>query len=207
MLDLGAIAVEHFLLAIDPYPRAPGAELPADVARNARERRPIRRLRCSPGCAEDQPDAQKSGSSPLSRARRNLYVRASAEGVRMRLRGRSGQLGAEWRHPVTTSLDVMGGDHGPKQVMPGADIALIRRPDLRFRLFGDEKVVRPLLDRYPRVRDGLDFRALRLLGAHGREAEPGAPPRPPAIQHVALDRRGEGAARPTSPSRPAIPAR
>jgi uncharacterized metal-binding protein YceD (DUF177 family) len=31
-LDLGAIAVEHFLLAVDPYPRAPGAELPADVA-------------------------------------------------------------------------------------------------------------------------------------------------------------------------------
>jgi len=30
-IDLGAIAVEHFLLAVDPYPRAPGAELPADV--------------------------------------------------------------------------------------------------------------------------------------------------------------------------------
>src|SRR5581483_3736011 len=27
-LDLGAIAAEHFVLAIDPYPRAPGAELP-----------------------------------------------------------------------------------------------------------------------------------------------------------------------------------
>jgi len=31
-IDLGAIAVEHFLLAIDPYPRAPGAELPAEAA-------------------------------------------------------------------------------------------------------------------------------------------------------------------------------
>ncbi|SDB42167.1 YceD family protein [Bauldia litoralis] len=29
MLDLGAVALEHFALAIDPYPRAPGAELPA----------------------------------------------------------------------------------------------------------------------------------------------------------------------------------
>ena len=28
-LDLGPIVMEHFVLAIDPYPRAPGAELPA----------------------------------------------------------------------------------------------------------------------------------------------------------------------------------
>jgi uncharacterized metal-binding protein YceD (DUF177 family) len=27
-LDLGPIVIEHFVLAIDPYPRAPGAELP-----------------------------------------------------------------------------------------------------------------------------------------------------------------------------------
>lgn len=27
-LDLGPIVLEHFVLAIDPYPRAPGAELP-----------------------------------------------------------------------------------------------------------------------------------------------------------------------------------
>ena len=53
---------------------------------------------------------------------------------------------------VTTSLDVMGGDDGANLVIPGADIALSRRPDLRFRLFGDEAVVRPLLDRYPRVK-------------------------------------------------------
>ena len=29
-LDLGALALEHFALGIDPYPRAPGAELPAE---------------------------------------------------------------------------------------------------------------------------------------------------------------------------------
>jgi uncharacterized metal-binding protein YceD (DUF177 family) len=28
-IDIGAVAEEHFALAIDPYPRAPGAELPA----------------------------------------------------------------------------------------------------------------------------------------------------------------------------------
>lgn len=29
-LDLGALVLEHFALGIDPYPRAPGAELPAE---------------------------------------------------------------------------------------------------------------------------------------------------------------------------------
>ena len=29
-VDVGALAEEMFVLAIDPYPRAPGAELPAD---------------------------------------------------------------------------------------------------------------------------------------------------------------------------------
>jgi uncharacterized metal-binding protein YceD (DUF177 family) len=31
-LDLGAIVTEHFLLAVDPYPKAPGAEMPAEAA-------------------------------------------------------------------------------------------------------------------------------------------------------------------------------
>jgi uncharacterized metal-binding protein YceD (DUF177 family) len=30
-IDVGALVEEHFILAIDPYPRAPGAELPAEV--------------------------------------------------------------------------------------------------------------------------------------------------------------------------------
>jgi glycerol-3-phosphate acyltransferase PlsX len=54
---------------------------------------------------------------------------------------------------VTTSLDVMGGDDGPATVIPAAELALIRRPDLRFRLYGDKAVVLPLLDRHPKVRD------------------------------------------------------
>jgi uncharacterized metal-binding protein YceD (DUF177 family) len=31
-VDLGGIALEHFSLALDPYPRAPGAKLPAEPA-------------------------------------------------------------------------------------------------------------------------------------------------------------------------------
>ena len=53
---------------------------------------------------------------------------------------------------VTTSLDVMGGDKGAEVVLSGAELALVRRPDLRYRLFGDAKSVLPLLDRYPRVK-------------------------------------------------------
>jgi uncharacterized metal-binding protein YceD (DUF177 family) len=34
-LDLGAIVTEHFLLAVDPYPRAPGAEMPPEGADSA----------------------------------------------------------------------------------------------------------------------------------------------------------------------------
>ena len=31
-IDLGGIVIEHFSLALDPYPRAPGAKLPAEPA-------------------------------------------------------------------------------------------------------------------------------------------------------------------------------
>ena len=52
---------------------------------------------------------------------------------------------------ITISLDVMGGDDGPATVIPGAEIALERRPDIRFVLFGDEKVVAPILAAHPKV--------------------------------------------------------
>jgi glycerol-3-phosphate acyltransferase PlsX len=45
----------------------------------------------------------------------------------------------------------MGGDHGPSVVVPGAAIALERRPDARFVMFGNEAEVRPLLDKHPRL--------------------------------------------------------
>ena len=45
----------------------------------------------------------------------------------------------------------MGGDHGPSVVVPAAVIALERRPDTRFLLFGDEKLIAPLLARQTRL--------------------------------------------------------
>jgi len=58
---------------------------------------------------------------------------------------------------VTASLDVMGGDKGASVVLPGAEIALTRHPDLKFRLFGEEAIVRPLLDRIPAVKAASTF--------------------------------------------------
>jgi glycerol-3-phosphate acyltransferase PlsX len=54
---------------------------------------------------------------------------------------------------VTISLDAMGGDAGPDVVIAGAAIAVDRRPDLRFLIFGEESAVRPVLDATPRVRE------------------------------------------------------
>ena len=58
---------------------------------------------------------------------------------------------------VTISLDAMGGDHGPSIVVPGAAIALERRPDTHFVMYGDEKLVLPLLDQHPKLKGVTTF--------------------------------------------------
>jgi phosphate acyltransferase len=58
---------------------------------------------------------------------------------------------------VRIALDAMGGDHGPAVVLPGAEIALIRHPDIEFILFGDQAVVGPLLDAHPKLKTGARF--------------------------------------------------
>lgn len=55
--------------------------------------------------------------------------------------------------PILISLDAMGGDHGPATVIPGAALALERRPDLRFVVYGDTALVAPLLEAHPRLKD------------------------------------------------------
>ncbi|MGV8995918.1 MAG: phosphate acyltransferase PlsX [Parvibaculaceae bacterium] len=52
---------------------------------------------------------------------------------------------------LTIALDGMGGDHGPASTIGGADIAALRHPGVRFVIFGDEAVMRPVLDKFPRV--------------------------------------------------------
>jgi glycerol-3-phosphate acyltransferase PlsX len=50
---------------------------------------------------------------------------------------------------VRIALDAMGGDHGPSVVVNAASIALARRPDVDFILFGDERAIAPLLAAHP----------------------------------------------------------
>ena len=64
------------------------------------------------------------------------------------------------KREVVIALDAMGGDHGPDVVVPAAAIALERRPDTRFLLFGDEKLIAPLLGRHARARRQGDGRAI-----------------------------------------------
>ncbi|MDE0335949.1 MAG: hypothetical protein OXI64_13390, partial [Defluviicoccus sp.] len=45
---------------------------------------------------------------------------------------------------ITIALDAMGGDNAPRIVVRGANIARRRYPDVRFRLFGDERKIAPL---------------------------------------------------------------
>ncbi len=58
---------------------------------------------------------------------------------------------------ITLALDAMGGDAGPAMVLPGAEIALERRGDLKFVIYGEAPVVEPLLGEYSRVRDVSTF--------------------------------------------------
>lgn len=53
--------------------------------------------------------------------------------------------------PILISLDAMGGDFGPEVVIPGAAIALQRRPDLAFHLYGDEARINALLADHPKL--------------------------------------------------------
>ncbi len=45
----------------------------------------------------------------------------------------------------------MGGDHGPDVVVPGAEIALTRHPDIAFLLYGDSSHIHQLLKDRPRL--------------------------------------------------------
>ncbi len=55
------------------------------------------------------------------------------------------------------SLDAMGGDNGPETVIGGADISLLRKPHLRFEIFGDEETVLPILNEHPKVEAASNF--------------------------------------------------
>ena len=55
------------------------------------------------------------------------------------------------------SLDAMGGDFGPQVTLAGADIALLRKPHLRFIIHGEKDKVLPILKRYPKLEAVSEF--------------------------------------------------
>jgi len=52
---------------------------------------------------------------------------------------------------LIVAVDGMGGDNGPATVIGGVDIATVRHPDVRFLIYGDEALIKPLLRKHPRV--------------------------------------------------------
>lgn len=53
---------------------------------------------------------------------------------------------------TTISIDAMGGDHGPKVVLPGLKRVVERRPDIRFVIFGRQEVIDPILETMPSLK-------------------------------------------------------
>lgn len=53
---------------------------------------------------------------------------------------------------ITIALDAMGGDHGPRSVIPGAARAIQVDPDLKFILFGRQNEIEAELKHYPALR-------------------------------------------------------
>ena len=51
--------------------------------------------------------------------------------------------------PIRISIDAMGGDFGPSVVVPGCALARERYPDSEFLFFGDETLIRPILEDHP----------------------------------------------------------
>lgn len=58
---------------------------------------------------------------------------------------------------IRISIDAMGGDHGPEVTLPSLVRVAERRPDVHFVIYGDEKAVKPVLDRLPSLRDISEF--------------------------------------------------
>ena len=46
---------------------------------------------------------------------------------------------------LTLAIDAMGGDAGPETIIRGVSVARLRHPNVKFLLFGDEKILKPLL--------------------------------------------------------------
>ena len=55
------------------------------------------------------------------------------------------------------ALDAMGGDFGPSVTIPAAANALAKKNDLTFLIYGDEKLISPLLDEHPALKQASEL--------------------------------------------------
>jgi glycerol-3-phosphate acyltransferase PlsX len=53
--------------------------------------------------------------------------------------------------PIRIALDAMGGDHGPGVVVSGAALALEKHSHIAFLIYGEETLVRPLIEASPKL--------------------------------------------------------
>src|SRR6185369_4046407 len=58
---------------------------------------------------------------------------------------------------VRIAIDAMGGDHGASVILPGAEISLVRHPDIEYVVFGNSAVVEPVLAGLPRLKAASRF--------------------------------------------------
>ncbi|MFN7038118.1 MAG: phosphate acyltransferase PlsX [Alphaproteobacteria bacterium] len=56
-------------------------------------------------------------------------------------------------HNLIIALDAMGGDHAPTSVIEGAEIALENYSELNFKIYGNEELISPLLNKYKKVKN------------------------------------------------------
>lgn len=59
---------------------------------------------------------------------------------------------------LVIAIDAMGGDNSPRVVIEGLVEASLKNPDVRFLVYGDEGKVRPLLDKYPHLKEKCELR-------------------------------------------------
>ncbi len=59
---------------------------------------------------------------------------------------------------LVVSVDAMGGDHAPGVEIDGLDRSLVRHPETRFLVFGDEERINSLLSTRPRLRNAVEVR-------------------------------------------------
>lgn len=53
---------------------------------------------------------------------------------------------------ITIAIDAMGGDHGPKVILRGAEKALIRHGNIHYKIFGKSEIIEPILQKKSKLK-------------------------------------------------------